>query len=104
MKHKTVYKKSVFSHVPSNYSNLLEQKKEFTEKKSSTPARLVWNTNMHGGPFNALGHQHGGHDVSIAIMLCSLAQTIVLRITDSGKRTTYSSLDPTFVTYERSQF
>lgn len=31
---------------PSNYSNLLKQKKEFTEEKSSTPARLVWNTNM----------------------------------------------------------
>ena len=39
--------KSVFTHVASNYSNLLEQKKkEFTEEKSSTPKRLVWNTNM----------------------------------------------------------
>ena len=39
--------KSVFTHVASNYSNLLEQKKkEFTEEKSSTPKGLVWNTNM----------------------------------------------------------
>ena len=46
VKHKTGYKKSVFSHVARNNSNLLEQKKEFIEEKSSTPVRLVWNTNM----------------------------------------------------------
>ena len=37
---------SVLTQVSSNYANLLEQKKAFTQKKSSTPRGLVWNTNM----------------------------------------------------------
>ena len=28
------------------YANVLEQKKGFTQEKSSTPTGLVWNTNM----------------------------------------------------------
>ena len=35
-----------FIHVTSIYANLLEQKKVFTQEKSSTPTRLVWNANM----------------------------------------------------------
>ena len=37
---------SVFTHVSSIYANLLEQKKAFTEEKSSTPTGLVWSTNV----------------------------------------------------------
>ena len=32
--------------MTSIYANLLEQKKAFTEEKSSTPTGLVWDTNM----------------------------------------------------------
>ena len=38
---------SVFTHVVSIYASLLlEQKKAFTEEKSSTPKGLIWNTTM----------------------------------------------------------
>ena len=36
----------VFTHVASIYANLLEQKKAFTQEKSSTPTGLVWDTKM----------------------------------------------------------
>ena len=36
----------VFTHVASTYANLLEQKKAFTEEKSSNPTGFVWDTNM----------------------------------------------------------
>ena len=71
--------KSVFTHVASNYSNLLEQKKRVYRRKEFN-SQTIGLEHKHGRPFNVLGHQHGGHDVSIAIMLCSLAQTIILRI------------------------
>jgi hypothetical protein len=32
--------------VASSHANLLEQKKVFTPKKSSTPTGLVWDTNV----------------------------------------------------------
>ena len=41
-----VYLFCVFTHVASLYPKLLEQKKAFTQEKSSTPTRLVWDTNM----------------------------------------------------------
>ena len=37
---------SVFIHVASIYANLLERKKALALEKSSTPIRLVWDTNM----------------------------------------------------------
>ena len=36
----------VFTHVASIYANSLEQKKAFTQEKSSTPTGLVWDTKM----------------------------------------------------------
>ena len=41
-----VYLFCVFTYVASLYPNLLEQKKAFTQEKSSTPTGLVWDTNM----------------------------------------------------------
>ena len=38
--------KSVFLPVASIYSNLLEQKKAFTQEKNLTPTGLLWNTSM----------------------------------------------------------
>ena len=37
---------SVFTPVGSIYSTLLEQKKTFTQEKSSTPTGMVWDTNI----------------------------------------------------------
>ena len=37
---------SMFLHVAIIYADLLEQKKAFTQEKSSTPTGLVWDTNM----------------------------------------------------------
>ena len=36
----------VLTHVASSHANLLEEKKVFTQEKSSTPTGLVWDTNM----------------------------------------------------------
>ena len=35
-----------FSHVAGSHANLLRQKKEFAQEKSSTPKRLVWDIKM----------------------------------------------------------
>ena len=37
---------SVFTHVVSNYANILQQKKAFASEKSSASTGLVWDTNM----------------------------------------------------------
>ena len=47
---------SVFTHMPSIYTNLSEQKKAFTREKSSIPTGLVSNVNM-ADVFIVLGHQ-----------------------------------------------
>ena len=55
-------------------------KKKRVYRRKEFNSQTIGLEHQHGRPFNVLGHQHGGHDVSIAIMLCSLAQTIILRI------------------------
>ena len=48
--------------------------KERVYRRKEFNSQTIGLEHQDGRPFNVVGHQHGRHDVSIVIMLCSLAQ------------------------------